>query len=54
MHEATSKPSTKYLAQEKETTSTTKASFEMPDFTALGEEISAAFEKSPFGKLFKK
>ncbi len=55
MHEATSKPSTKYLAQEKDTSTTkAKASFEMPDFTALGEEISAAFEKSPFGKLFKK
>ena len=53
IHEATSKPSTKYLAQEKETTSSTKAkgssSFEMPDFTALGQEISAAF-----GKLFSK
>lgn len=37
----------------KETTPT-KASFEMPDFTTIGEEISAAFDKSPLGKLFSK
>ncbi len=54
MHEATVGKSTKYLAQEKTTESTTTTTtktpaFEMPDFTAIGEEISAAF-----GKLFAK
>ena len=52
MHEATvGSKSTKYLAQEKTTESTTNKTpaFEMPDFTAIGEEISAAF-----GKLFAK
>ena len=51
MHEATvGSKSTKYLAQEKTTESSTKTpAFEMPDFTAIGEEISAAF-----GKLFAK
>ena len=53
MHEATSvntgKP-TKYLAED----TNTKAAFELPDFTAIGEEISAAFDKSPLGKLFSK
>jgi hypothetical protein len=48
MHEAAMNQgkSTKYLAQE---TIESKAMFEMPDFTAIGEEISAAF-----GKLFSK
>jgi hypothetical protein len=47
MHEATNKgKSTKYLAQE---STDTKAAFEMPDFSAIGEEIGAAF-----GKLFSK
>jgi len=50
MHEVTS-VNNKYLAEE---TMTTKASFEMPDFTSIGEEISAAFGKSPLGKLFSK
>ncbi|KAL7492688.1 hypothetical protein ACHAWT_001791 [Skeletonema menzelii] len=42
MHEATVGKSTKYLAQE---TAQSKAAFEMPDFTAIGEEIGAAFHK---------
>jgi len=47
IHEATDVgKSTKYLAQE---SIEAKAAFEMPDFTAIGEEISAAF-----GKLFSK
>ena len=47
IHEATNVgKSTKYLAQE---SIEAKAAFEMPDFTAIGEEISAAF-----GKLFSK
>ena len=42
MHEATVGKSTKYLAQE---TAQSKAAFEMPDFTAIGEEIGAAFHR---------